>query len=126
MADPKLDPRFRPYRAAAYGLHVLVASAFCVLVTWNVVRSVDAMTPPMPALSESALPISQCVAVAEQLWSELETRRQRLAHEVWPTVRKAWLIRLRAARAECAERPGREALTQALRELERLEDLYTT
>jgi hypothetical protein len=131
--DPK-DPRFRPFRIAAWALYLLVVVGFSSLVVFSVFKSVVAMTPDRPAPAAHARPISECAAGARTLIERLEAQRRAFS-EAEPTkadqrfleFRVAWLKDMRALEAQCALRePGRQKLAAAFSELERLVDLYTT
>ena len=124
------DPRLRPFRAAAYGIHTTVAAAFCIFITWNVLRSVKSMTPPrVSPVAGVELPVAECVTRAQDLWQVLEGRRQALGTQLdsWASFRVEWLKRLRTLQAECSTGSGNRAqVSRVLQDLERLEDLYTT
>ncbi len=136
-AEGKAVPdRLRPFRAGAYGVHATVVTVFCLFVTWNVVRSVRAMTPPMPPAPSQPLAREDCVARASRLWESLEERRRSLATsgavrpgqmDPWAEFRVRWLRGLREAQAGCAGAAGEGVpMRDVFRDLERLEDLYTT
>ncbi|MEW6430964.1 MAG: hypothetical protein AB1730_05590 [Myxococcota bacterium] len=133
VPEPK-DPRFRPFRTAAWGLYLVVAVGFSSLVVYSVFRSVVAMTPKRPAASGQALPVPECVAQARALLDRLDAQRRDFsqpaatrADQRFLGFRDGWLKDKRALEARCGlEDPGREKLTEAFDELERLLDLYTT
>jgi hypothetical protein len=132
---PKKDPRYRPYRAAAYGLYLVVVCTFSMLVIVSVVRSVRAMSPGQPQVRGESLPSAQCLARAQTLWSDLEAERRTFSEakdgrtlvEGWQTFRLEWLRRLREDQARCAvDAPQRKALRKVFDSLERIGELYTT
>jgi hypothetical protein len=94
------------------------------------------MTPALPPAPAQLADVGVCTQRAESLWSELEERRRglakeaepiRAAHQRWEEFRLGWLKQLRAAQAECtADSPERSRLGLLFRDLERLEDLYST
>jgi hypothetical protein len=128
--------RLRPFRAAAYGVHVAAATAFCLFIIWNVVRSVRAMTPPLPPSPAKLADVDTCSDRAQALWTALEERRRglaegtepiRAAHQRWSEFRLEWLTQLRSTQAECSgAHPERAALGVLFQDLQRLEDLYST
>ncbi len=134
VPDPRKDPRFRRYRGAAYGVHILLTTLFSVWIIWNVSRSVAAMTPEKPPAAEQLLGYRECLDGAQALWAELESEREKLvrvspAKDVdrqWMRVRTAWLERLRQRESMCglASR-DRAPLREVYRRLEGVQDLYT-
>ena len=131
--DPK-DPRFRPFRTAAWALYLVVAVGFSSLVIYSVFRSVVAMTPDRPAPAGQALPVADCTAQARALLDRLDAQSRDFsqpaatkADQRFLAFRDTWLRDKRALEARCGMGdPGREKLTAALDELEKLLDLYTT
>jgi hypothetical protein len=132
--DPRKDPRYRPYRAAAYGLYFTVVVAFCLVIIVSVVRSVAAMTPRKQPAAEQVLTYQECLQGAEALWSQLEAERERLvrtapAHEVgrqWMDFSTPWLEQLRSLEARCALKSReRSSLATVFRRLDEVQDLYT-
>ncbi len=134
--DPRKDPRFRPFRAAAYGLHVTVSTIFCLWLIVNVSRSVSAMTPPQlpPVEPEQVFSFRECVDAAQGLWSELENQREtavrnapaRSVDREWMVFRTAWLQRVREQESRCALRSReRVELRTLFQRLEEVQDLYT-
>jgi hypothetical protein len=135
-ADPRRDSRFRPFRAAAYGVHIALSTAFSVWLIVNVGRSVAAMTPEPKPPAEQILSFRECVDAAQALWTELEFQREQLvrgsdtpARKVdveWMRFRTAWLERMRERESQCALGSRERAeLRQVFRQLERVQDLYT-
>ncbi len=139
MAQP--DPstvRYRPFRAAAWGLYLLVAIVFSGAITINVVRSTLAMTPERPPPSTELLTPDACLGVARALLVELDARRNGLsdppdAGEVrrvdaaWTSFRIEWLTRHNEANSRCSgDGPDRAGLKQIFKGLDSLMDLYTT
>lgn len=131
--DPK-DPRYRPFRTAAWALYLVVAVGFSALVVYSVFRSVVAMTPDHPTPSGQALPVAECTAQARALLERLDGQRRDFSKEEatkadqrFLVFRDGWLQDKRALESKCAlGDPGREKLSRAFDELERLLDLYTT
>jgi len=106
--DPRKDPRYRPFRAAAYGLYIAVVSVFCLFIIVSVTRSVAAMTPEQKPPVEPVLSYRECLDAAEELWSQLESEREKLvrttpARQVdrqWMEARTQWMARLRDREAQ--------------------------
>ncbi|WP_224369947.1 hypothetical protein [Hyalangium versicolor] len=130
--DPRKDPRFRSFRAAAYGIHVLVSTIFSLWLIVNVSLSVGALTPEkLPhATGDQVLSFRACVDGAQKLWTDLENQRETLVHNAparsvdqqWMRFRTGWLARLREHESRCPERPELRTLVQRL---EQVQDLYT-
>lgn len=130
--DPRKDPRFRSFRAAAYGVHILVSTVFCLCLIVNVSRSVAAMTPEKRprATGDQVLSFRECVDGAQRLWTDLETQRETLVRNAparsvdleWMRFRTGWLERLRDHESRCPQRPELRTLVQRLEEVQ---DLYT-
>ncbi|MFP2933379.1 hypothetical protein ACLESO_51175 [Pyxidicoccus sp. 3LG] len=134
VPDPRKDPRFRRYRGAAYGVHILLTTIFSLWIIWSVSRSVAAMTPEKPPAASQALTFRECLDGAQALWAELESGREKLvsvsrAQDVdqeWMRFRTAWLERLRQRESLCAlNSRDREPLRVVFRRLESVQDLYT-
>ncbi len=134
VPDPRKDPRFRSFRAAAYGLHIALASVFCLWLIVNVGRSVAAMTPEVKPASERLLSYRECLDSAQSLWADLERSREQLVRtqpardvdQEWMRLRTAWLERVRATEAECGLKSRDRAPLQAVyQRLENVLDLYT-
>ncbi|MFY0566842.1 hypothetical protein ACN28E_23785 [Archangium lansingense] len=132
--DPRKDPRYRPFRAAAYGLYIAVVTVFCLAVINGVTRSVLAMTPAKKPAEEQVLSYRECLDAADALWAQLETEREKLvrispAREVdrqWLEFRTTWMQRKRDSEARCAlESQERVSLKEVYRRLEEVQDLYT-
>ncbi|WNG16810.1 hypothetical protein [Cystobacter fuscus] len=128
------DPRYRPFRAAAYGLYIAVVVAFCLGVIVSVSRSVAAMNPRRFVSDEPVLTYRECLDAADALWSELESAREKLvraspAHTVdaqWMTFRTGWLRRLRERESRCALDSRNNAdLKRVYGRLEDVLDRYT-
>lgn len=131
--DPK-EPRYRPFRAAAYGLHITASTLLSLWIIVNVSRSVAAMTPERQPPSLQVLSYRECLDAAQVLWGDLEAEREKLVRtqpasdvdQVWMRFRTAWLERLRAREAECALKSRDRAPLQAVfQRLEQVLDLYT-
>lgn len=132
--DPRKDPRFRPFRAAAYGVYIAVVVAFCLAITISVTRSVLAMTPERKPAMEPVLSYRECLDGADKLWSELESEREKLVRTVpaskvdkqWMDFRTGWLRRLSDQEAQCAlGSRDRTSLKEVFLRLEEVQDLYT-
>jgi hypothetical protein len=137
MARPALarDPRYRPFRVAVIGVYLVVVSVFCILITASVFRSVRAMSPRREPVRTATLSQEACVDRASALLDEMEARRRALtgitpasrADTSWMSFRVEWLERLRQAESSCGvDAPERKELGALFRNLEHLEDLYTT
>jgi hypothetical protein len=125
------NARYRPFRALALGAYLVVVLTFSLLVIISVVRSVLEMTPRKPLNATERLTPQECAVRAQELYEQLETRRQDLsavqpaaeASLRWTSFRVEWLNGLRQAEASCAE----DALRRdVFSQLETLENLYTT
>jgi len=125
------NARYRPFRAVALGAYLLVVLTFSMLVIFSVVRSVLEMTPRKPLNVTERLDAKACAVRAQELYEQLETRRQDLssvqpaaeASLRWTSFRVEWVNGLRQAEASCAE----DALRRdVFSRLETLENLYTT
>lgn len=134
-APASRDPRFRTYRVAVIGVYLVVVSVFSLLITVSVARSVRSMTPRREPVRTATLDRPACTARASELGEELERNRRALAtiaparraDTSWMSFRVEWLDRLRQAERSCGvDAPGREDLARLFRQLEHLEDLYTT
>lgn len=131
--DPR-DPRFRPFRTAAWAVYLTVAVGFSALIVYSVFKSVVSMTPDRPAAAGEALPVADCVRSLRGLADELDAQRHafsradaRQADQRFLEFRVGWLTRKRALEVQCATAaPGRAKLAGAFDELERLMDLTTT
>ncbi len=125
------NARYRPFRAVALGAYLVVVLVFSGLVIISVVRSVLEMTPRKPLNATERLGAKECAVRAQELYAQLETRRQDLSEVQpaaeaslrWTSFRVEWLNGLRQAEASCSE----DALRRDVFErLETLENLYTT
>ncbi len=133
MAEPKSDPRFRPYRGLMWVLYVSGTTFLSLLVTISVVRSTLAMSPPDQPPASSLRTVADCVSDARKLWSDLDAHRKALSDQTpaaradteWSTFRVGWLERLRLLEADCAAK-DRPALAQAFASLQKTMNLYTT
>jgi hypothetical protein len=135
-ADPSKDPRFRPFRAAAYGVYIIVVAIFSLWIIVSVSRSVASMTPERlpPEEPDRVLSFRECLDAAQGLWTELEMRRETLVRNVparsvdqeWMRIRTEWLKRLRESESRCALLSReRTELRTVFRRLEEVQDLYT-
>lgn len=129
------DPRYRPFRIAAYALYLVVVVAFCGMLIVSVVRSVIAMSPGVTSGGQRVLTVQECMDQAGALWQDLDAQRQQLSREVpakttdekWSRFRVRWLGRLREVQSLCAlDSRARKPLRLAFERLERLQDLYMT
>ena len=131
MADDPKDPRFRPFRGAAWAVYLVVACGFSSLIIFSVFKSVLSMTPEAPAFVGTPLDEGQCLGEARALFAELEARRKGLAEsseiahadQAFLSFRVEWLTRKRATEARCVASPRAVA---AFASLDRVVDLYTT
>ena len=132
---PARDPRYRPFRVAVIGVYLVVVSAFCLLVTASVARSVRAMSPRREPVRTATLAPEACADRASALLGEMEAQRRAItgitpasrADSSWMSFRVEWLERLRQAERSCGvDAPDRRELAELFRQLEHLEDLYTT
>ena len=134
--DPAKDPRFRLFRAAAYGVHILVSALFSLWIIVNVTGSVAAMTPepPPPAEPDQVMSFKECLDAAQALWTELETHRETLVRtaparsvdQEWMRFRNVWLQRVRERESRCALKSRERAeLRTVFERLEEVQDLYT-
>ena len=132
---PKSDPRFRPFRAAAWAVYLVFAVTLSGLVIVSVARSVAAMSPPRPTTQGASLGEAECRAEAHRLFADLEAHRQQFAGAAevrrvdaeWTRFRREWMNALRAVEGRCGvAEAGREPLAALFGQLERVADLYTT
>jgi hypothetical protein len=129
------DPRYRPFRIAAYGVYLVLVVGFCLAIIISVTRSVVAMSPEQHALVEPVLTYRECLDAASTLWTELEAERESLvrASTEARTVdrrgfdfRTQWLTRLREREARCAlDSRNNIGLKQVYRHLEDVLNRYT-
>jgi len=129
------DPRYLPFRVAAYALYLVVVIVFSTLLISSVVRSVIAMTPGQSSTAGPVISVRACADRADDLWQQLDRQRQALSSESpagataqrWSEFRVAWLQRLRDAESSCAlPTHSRRRLKTAFDRLEHLQDLYMT
>jgi hypothetical protein len=129
------DPRYRPFRVGVLAVYLAVVSLFCILITASVARSVRSMSPRREPVRTATLDRAACSARASELLDELEGQRRSLtgivpasaADASWMSFRVEWLDRLRQAERTCGvDASDRGDLRRLFRELEHLEDLYTT
>jgi hypothetical protein len=134
--DPRKDSRFRRFRAASYGIYVTVVTVFCLWLSWNVARSVAAMTPERPPSVTPPLSFRECLDSAQSLWADLEGEREKLVRvsparmmdREWMRYRTDWLARVRQEESRCAlesRDPSRQQLRTLFHSLEHVQDLYT-
>ena len=132
---PERDPRYRPFRVVVLGVYLAVVSLFCILITASVIRSVWAMSPRREPVRTATLAPEACADRASELLDDLEGHRRSLtgigavsqADARWMAFRGEWLDRLRQAERSCGvDAPERKELADLFRQLEHLEDLYTT
>lgn len=134
--DPRKDPRFRRYRAAAYGVHITLATVFSLWMIWNVGHSVAQMTPGRLPPVTPPLTVRECLDAADAHWKDLEAEREKLVHvlparkvdQEWMRYRTEWLTRVRKSESECAlesRDPSRVELRSVYRHLAKVQDLYT-
>jgi len=132
-SDPQKDARYRPFRAAAYGIHIAVSTVLSLWVIVSVGRSVAGMTPERLPASEPALSFRECLDAAQGLWADLEREREKLVRttpasdmdQKWMGVRTDWLRRLREQESRCAlGSRERSELRAVFQRLEQVQDLY--
>src|SRR5688572_18768459 len=132
--DPN-SSQLRPFRALALGTYMFLIAVFVTLVVVSVVKSVWAMSPSRPPAQAQVLTVTECISLAEKLWSQLEEGRRALTNQPsargvdveWSSFRVQWMQKLRRAEADCAlDAKGRAPLRTAFRQLEKVQDLYTT
>jgi hypothetical protein len=120
---------------AVLGVYLAVVSLFCILITASVVRSVRAMSPRREPVRTATLDEDACAGRAGELFEELEEHRRTLSGLTpatgsdarWMSFRVEWLDRVRQAERSCGvDAPDRGDLGALFRQLEHLEDLYTT
>jgi hypothetical protein len=132
--DRAAQSRYRPFRTAALAIYLVFAVTFSALIIYSVIASVLGMTPAHPGASPEVYTAAQCTAGARALLEELDQERRGFAEgdPAWADhrfleFRGDWLLRKRRLEAGCGlERPERQALRDALEEMEGLIDLYTT
>src|SRR4051794_27908768 len=135
MAKQPLEPRYRPFRIAVWGVYYAVLLFFVGSITVSVIRSVLAMTPDhRPATAPTVTP-EQCLQKARELWVELDDHRKAMSAQsevrradadFWTQFRLAWLARHRAAEEACGvDLPGRESLKAVFKRLDQMMVLYT-
>lgn len=130
------DPRFRPFRAAAYAVYLVLVVGFCSLLIYSVITSVRRKSPAALPASEQVLSVRECVEKAQALFTQLESEREGFvrrgpAQETearWGGFRDAWMAEFRTLESRCApqgtrSRPG---LRPIFEQLERLQDRYAT
>ncbi|HTS83359.1 MAG TPA: hypothetical protein VMH40_22370 [Myxococcaceae bacterium] len=129
------DPRYRPFRVAVLAVYLGVVSLFCILITTSVARSVRSMSPRREPVRTATLDRIGCAGRASDLLEDLESHRRSLtgigpasgADATWMSFRVEWLERLRQVEHSCGtDAPDRRDLAELFRQLEHLEDLYTT
>ena len=129
------DPRYRPFRIAAYGVYLVLVVGFCLAIVIGVTRSVLAMSPEHRAPVEPVLTYRECLDAANTLWTELEAEREALVRasteartvdKRWMDFRTQWLTRLREREARCAlDSRNNAGLKQVYRRLEDVLNRYT-
>ncbi len=133
-SDPRKDPRFRPFRAAAYGVHIALSMVVSLWVIVSVGRNVASMTPERLPASEPALTFRECLDAAQGLWTELERERETLVRttpasdmdQKWMDFRTKWLKGLRQQESRCALGSRERAELRAVfQRLEQVQDLYS-
>src|SRR5256885_14778284 len=111
MAKEPLDPRYRPFRIAAWAVYFTVLLFFAGSICVSVIRSVLAMSLDHRSAKSPALSPEQCVQKARELWVDLDEHRKAMSAQsevrradadYWTQFRVGWLIRHRAAEEACA------------------------
>jgi hypothetical protein len=117
-----------------WALYVAFASFIGICTTVSVLRSVQSMTPDRPPRDSPPLDPEACRALAEQLYAELDVRRQklssaqpvRLVDADWTQFRVGWMNAFRAAEARCdVDAKEREQTRKIFASLEKVADRYT-
>lgn len=133
-AAPRSEAKYRPYRAAMWAVYLVFSLFVGLAVTLSVLHSVQKMTPRRPPSATPALDPEACRALAEQLFGELDSRRQALsaAEPVrrvdadWTQFRVKWMNEFRDAEARCdVDARDRESTRRLFQSLEKVADLYT-
>ncbi len=131
---PPKDPRFRPFRFAAYALYLVVVSVFSVGIIVSVFKSVIAMSPARVADATSVLTPRECVEGLDKLWARLEDERRDFTRtqpakgvdEEFTRFRVDWMRDFRELEGQCAvEARARRPLRTAFKRLEQVADGYT-
>lgn len=131
---PPKDPRYRRFRAAAYGLYIALVSVFSLMIVLSVSRSIRAMTPPRLPATEPTLTVRECLAGAQSLWRELERAPEALVDlsparsvdQEWMLFRTKWLHQMRERESHCALGARERASVKVVYgRLEQVLDLYT-
>lgn len=128
------DPRFLPFRAAAYAVYFVLVGGFCSLLIYSVLQSVSEMSPdPLPP-SEQVLNVRECVEGAQGLFTQLESEREGFLRggsavkvdERWAAFRTRWLTDFRQLESRCAPdgTRSRKQLRPLFKQLQRLQELY--
>jgi hypothetical protein len=134
MADDPKDPRFLPFRRAAWAIYFAFAIFVAGSITFSVIFSTLKMSPPHFA-PLGTLEVSKCVEQAQYLFGELDKKREdlssakevRVADEEWTRFRLDWLTRERELEAKCVgESDDRKKLAPVFKTLQSLMNLYTT
>ena len=133
QTNPK-DPRFRPFRAAAYAIYLVVVSIFSVGIVISVFKSVVAMSPRRPAEVPGIFTPRECVEQLDGLWARLEEERRDFTRtqpakgvdEEFTRFRVEWMRDFRQLEGKCAlDARARRPLKTAFRRLEQVADGYT-
>lgn len=131
-APPNPNARYRPFRAAAWGLYLVVAVGYSSLVIYSVTKSVFEMSPARPTTVASKN-LTACVTGLRGSFDALEQERRRLgaehavdADQRWLGFRNGWMREVRQLEAECdLDEPSRAELKTTFEMLERVMDLAT-
>ncbi len=131
--SPRQPPQYRPFRVAAYSLHIALSGFVAIAVIISTFQSACS-TPRVKRQPDQALPVAECLAQADALWAELDQKRQGLAgnqpaskaDHAWAKFRLDWLQRHRMVEARCAGEGERAILSDVYRRLDHAMDLYTT
>jgi hypothetical protein len=114
------------FRRALIGLHLLVASLFCLLVAISVIKSVATMTPKRRLVAPSQ-GVDDCQKQAWLLWKNLEEERQnwvlpelKTANN-WMEYRAQWITQLEILQKSCSNSESQKLF----RTLRRLMDIYS-
>lgn len=133
-SDPK-DPRFRPFRTAAWAVYLVVAVGFSSLIIYSVFSSVFRMTPGRPTGITDIMTEKDCAIEARALLADLDEHRKalfadkdtRTADQRFLPFRNDLLRRKKLLEARCAiDAKERAALRDMFATLDQVLDLYTT
>jgi len=115
------------FRRIFIGLHLFVASVFCLLVAVSVIKSVATMTPKRTY----AQSIDDCRKQGWLLWESLEEERKNLVFPElktannWMEYRAHWITQLEVLQKSCADLESQK-LFKTLRRLMEIYSVHMT